>query len=85
MAASLSPHGSELTSAGRPVGGRRHGRDIIRGAGVVDEVRGRRGLQRDIGVGGSSVCLEFQIHILVRDSPGGPGFQTEFLWGVRRP
>lgn len=78
-AAGLPPHRTKLTSAGRPVVAWWHGSDIIRCGGVMEEVRGGRGLQRHIGVGGFSGWLEVQIHILVWDSPGGPGFQTEGL------
>lgn len=78
-AAGLPPHRTKLTSAGRPVVARWHSSDIIRRRGVMEEVRGGRDLQRHIGVGGFSGWLEVQIHILVWDNPGGPGFQTEGL------
>lgn len=79
--AALPPHWIKLTSAGCPVVGRRHCGDIIGSRGVVDEVRGGRGLQRRLSVGGVSRRLEVQIHILVWDDPGGKSLQTEIVLG----
>lgn len=45
----------------------------------MDDVRRGRGLQRYLSVGGVSGRMEVQVHILVRDSPGGPSLQTESL------